>query len=85
MNAIKVSVLFVMFDPFSPRMSVIIFIVYLHCFRELKAFIWDSPVLYYEASENCDLTTAGELFGRSGYGIGMPKVRHSTKPQPHMK
>ncbi|KAL9984222.1 hypothetical protein ACROYT_G006495 [Oculina patagonica] len=40
---------------------------------ELMAFIWDSPVLYYEASENCDLTTAGELFGRSGYGIGMPK------------
>lgn len=40
---------------------------------ELKAFIWDSPVLYYESSENCDLTTAGELFGRSGYGIGMPK------------
>lgn len=40
---------------------------------ELKAFIWDSPVLYYEASVNCDLTTAGELFGRSGYGVGMPK------------
>lgn len=39
----------------------------------LKAFIWDSPVLYYEASEDCTLTTAGELFGRSGYGIGMPK------------
>ena len=48
---------------------------YLHCCRELKAFIWDSPVLYYEASENCDLTTAGDLFGRSGYGVGMPKVR----------
>ena len=44
------------------------------CCRELKAFIWDSPVLYYEASVNCDLTTAGELFGRSGYGVGMPKV-----------
>ncbi|EDO35545.1 predicted protein [Nematostella vectensis] len=40
---------------------------------ELKAFIWDSPVLYYEASKDCTLTTAGELFGRSGYGIGMPK------------
>ena len=31
-------------------------------------------MLYYEASEDCSLTTAGELFGRSGYGIGMPKV-----------
>lgn len=41
--------------------------------EELKAFIWDSPVLFYEASEDCTLTTAGELFGRSGYGIGMPK------------
>lgn len=41
--------------------------------EELKAFIWDSPVLYYEASQDCMLTTAGELFGRSGYGIGMPK------------
>ena len=43
-------------------------------YRELKAFIWDSPVLFYEASEDCTLTTAGDLFGRSGYGIGMPKV-----------
>jgi len=40
---------------------------------ELKAFIWDSPVLLYETSSNCDLTTAGEIFGRSGYAIGMPK------------
>ncbi|XP_031557000.1 glutamate receptor ionotropic, NMDA 1-like [Actinia tenebrosa] len=40
---------------------------------ELSAFIWDSPFLYYEASNDCSLTTAGELFGRSGYGIGMPK------------
>ena len=39
----------------------------------LKAFIWDSPVLLYETSSNCDLTTAGEIFGRSGYAIGMPK------------
>jgi hypothetical protein len=44
-------------------------------FSELNAFIWDSPFLYYEASKDCTLTTAGELFGRSGYGIGMPKVR----------
>ena len=32
-------------------------------------------MLFYEASEDCTLTTAGELFGRSGYGIGMPKVQ----------
>lgn len=42
-------------------------------FRELKAFIWDSPVLYYETSKDCSLTTAGELFGRSAYGVGLPK------------
>lgn len=39
----------------------------------LKAFIWDSPVLIHEKSNSCKLTTVGELFGRSGYGIGMPK------------
>ena len=30
-------------------------------------------MLLYQTSANCDLTTAGEIFGRSGYGIGMPK------------
>ncbi|KAI8791867.1 glutamate [NMDA] receptor subunit 1-like isoform X1 [Biomphalaria glabrata] len=40
---------------------------------ELQAFIWDSPRLEYEASNDCDLTTAGDLFGRSGLGIGLPK------------
>ncbi|XP_046844011.1 glutamate receptor ionotropic, NMDA 1-like [Xenia sp. Carnegie-2017] len=40
---------------------------------ELKAFIWDSPVLYYETTKDCSLTTAGELFGRSAYGVGLPK------------
>jgi len=40
---------------------------------ELKAFIWDSPVLFHETSNDCDLVTVGDLFGRSGYGIGMPK------------
>ncbi|KAH9524988.1 Glutamate [NMDA] receptor subunit 1 [Bulinus truncatus] len=40
---------------------------------ELQAFIWDSPRLEYEASSDCDLTTAGDLFGRSGLGIGLPK------------
>jgi len=39
----------------------------------LQAFIWDSSRLDYEAAKNCDLVTAGELFGRSGYGIGLQK------------
>ncbi|XP_078663345.1 glutamate receptor ionotropic, NMDA 1-like isoform X1 [Branchiostoma floridae x Branchiostoma belcheri] len=40
---------------------------------DLNAFIWDSAVLDFEASRNCDLVTAGELFFRSGFGIGMRK------------
>ncbi|XP_057314813.1 glutamate receptor ionotropic, NMDA 1-like [Hydractinia symbiolongicarpus] len=40
---------------------------------DLKAFIWDSPVLFHETSQDCDVSTVGDLFGRSGYGIGMPK------------
>uniref|UniRef100_A0A0B7A178 Glutamate receptor n=1 Tax=Arion vulgaris TaxID=1028688 RepID=A0A0B7A178_9EUPU len=40
---------------------------------ELQAFIWDSPRLEYEAAYDCDLTTAGDLFGRSGLGIGLQK------------
>ncbi|RXG55045.1 Glutamate [NMDA] receptor subunit 1, partial [Armadillidium vulgare] len=39
----------------------------------LKAFIWDSSRLEYEAAQDCELVTAGELFGRSGYGIGLRK------------
>ncbi|XP_075912213.1 glutamate receptor ionotropic, NMDA 1 [Petromyzon marinus] len=39
----------------------------------LHAFIWDSAVLEFEASQKCDLVTAGELFFRSGFGIGMRK------------
>lgn len=35
------------------------------------AFIWDSSRLEYEAAKDCELVTAGELFGRSGYGIGL--------------
>lgn len=27
----------------------------------------------YEAAKDCELVTAGELFGRSGYGIGLQK------------
>ncbi|GFO03635.1 nmda-like glutamate receptor protein [Plakobranchus ocellatus] len=40
---------------------------------DLHAFIWDSPRLEHEAARFCDLTTAGDLFGRSGLGIGLPK------------
>ncbi|XP_064084297.1 glutamate [NMDA] receptor subunit 1-like isoform X2 [Macrobrachium nipponense] len=40
---------------------------------KLKAFIWDSSRLEYEAAKDCELVTAGELFGRSGYGIGLRK------------
>ena len=43
------------------------------CRKDLHAFIWDSSRLEYEAANDCDLVTAGELFGRSGYGIGLPK------------
>lgn len=47
---------------------------------ELQAFIWDSPRLEYEAANDCDLTTAGDLFGRSGLGIGLRKSSHWTHP-----
>ncbi|XP_054715976.1 glutamate [NMDA] receptor subunit 1-like [Uloborus diversus] len=39
----------------------------------LSAFIWDSSRLEYEAAQDCNLVTAGEQFGRSGYGIGLQK------------
>ena len=35
---------------------------------KIKAFIWDSTRLEYEARKTCDFVTAGELFGRSSYG-----------------
>ena len=41
--------------------------------RKLMAFIWDSSRLDFEAAQDCELVTAGELFGRSGYGIGLQK------------
>ena len=52
-----------------------IWLLFLPCssHRELQAFIWDSPRLDYEAARDCDLVTAGELFGRSGLGIGLLK------------
>lgn len=42
---------------------------------KLNAFIWDSSRLEYEVArdDKCELMTAGELFGRSGYGIGLKK------------
>lgn len=40
----------------------------------LHAFIWESSRLEYEASQDCDLVTVGELFGRSGFGIGLRKA-----------
>ncbi|XP_075226743.1 glutamate ionotropic receptor NMDA type subunit 1 [Lycorma delicatula] len=40
---------------------------------KLMAFIWDSSRLDFEAAQDCELVTAGELFGRSGYGIGLKK------------
>ncbi|KAK7871616.1 hypothetical protein R5R35_001803 [Gryllus longicercus] len=40
---------------------------------KLMAFIWDSSRLEFEAAQDCELVTAGELFGRSGYGIGLKK------------
>lgn len=44
-----------------------------HFFRKLHAFIWDSSRLEFEAAHDCDLITAGDLFGRSGYGVGLQK------------
>ncbi|KAJ9591934.1 hypothetical protein L9F63_001536, partial [Diploptera punctata] len=40
---------------------------------KLMAFIWDSARLEYEAAQDCELVTSGELFGHSGYGIGLTK------------
>ncbi|XP_077864841.1 glutamate receptor ionotropic, NMDA 1-like [Saccoglossus kowalevskii] len=40
---------------------------------DLDAFIWDSAVLDYEAAKDCKLVTVGELFSRSGFGIGARK------------
>nr|XP_045583308.1 glutamate [NMDA] receptor subunit 1-like [Procambarus clarkii] len=47
----------------------------LHALRQgsLQAFIWESSRLEYEASRDCSLVTVGELFGRSGYGVGLQK------------
>ncbi|PAA93976.1 hypothetical protein BOX15_Mlig011462g1 [Macrostomum lignano] len=43
--------------------------------EKLDAFIWDSARLNYEAAadEKCELMTAGDVFGRTGYGLAMPQ------------
>lgn len=46
----------------------------------LQAFIWDSSRLEYEDSKECDLVVAGELFGRSGLGVGLRKGSPWTHP-----
>ncbi|XP_022111987.1 glutamate receptor ionotropic, NMDA 1-like [Acanthaster planci] len=40
---------------------------------KLDAFIYDSAMLDFEVSRDCGLITVGELFGRSGFGIGLQK------------
>lgn len=50
-----------------------IFVCLFFVCSKLMAFIWDSSRLEYEAAKDCELVTAGELFGRSGYGIGLQK------------
>ncbi|CAF0819485.1 unnamed protein product [Rotaria sordida] len=50
---------------------------------DLNAFIWDSPRLEYEAAQDCNLITAGELFGRSSYGIGLRKKDPWINPLSH--
>lgn len=53
---------------------IFLFLIFLLLLRsKLMAFIWDSSRLEYEAAKDCELVTAGELFGRSGYGIGLQK------------
>ena len=49
------------------------YLSYFQTSRALKAFIWDSSRLEFEAARDCDLITAGDLFGRSGYGVGLQK------------
>ncbi len=49
------------------------FLALISFFSRLHAFIWDSSRLEFEAARHCDLITAGDLFGRSGYGIGLQK------------
>lgn len=56
-----------------PYQTTLIHVISIVIFSKLMAFIWDSSRLEYEAAKDCELVTAGELFGRSGYGIGLQK------------
>ena len=47
--------------------------VIISIFNFIENFIWDSSRLEFEAARHCELITAGDLFGRSGYGIGLQK------------
>lgn len=70
---LKVSTVLVVSPPLAPsRIRISNSSPTLVC-SKLMAFIWDSSRLEYEASKDCELVTAGELFGRSGYGIGLQK------------
>ena len=40
--------------------------------NEQYAFLWDSPVIKYEVSSNCDLISIGQPFKIRGYGVGVP-------------
>lgn len=55
------------------REEKIFYVYFFSTHSKLHAFIWDSAVLEFEASQKCDLVTTGELFFRSGFGIGMRK------------
>jgi glutamate receptor ionotropic, NMDA 1 len=55
------------------RVAKNVVLIMCHFRRKLMAFIWDSSRLEFEAAQDCELVTAGELFGRSGYGIGLQK------------
>lgn len=55
------------------KQLAILYLQVILCISKLMAFIWDSSRLEFEAAQDCELVTAGELFGRSGYGIGLQK------------
>lgn len=47
-------------------------------FRKVKesdgdyAFLWDSPVIQYRVTEDCEFIEVGQPFDSRGYGIGVP-------------
>lgn len=36
-------------------------------------FMWDSAVVQYQTTQDCDLVKVGETFDLRGYGVGIPK------------